>query len=106
MKDLYFLLIIAAAALDVGANLLLKKSDGFKHKKYGFPALLMVCVAFTLLAQVTQYMDLTVAYICWGALAIIGTVVASHSLFGQKLNALGYIGIAMILSSIILLKTA
>jgi spermidine export protein MdtI len=106
MKYFYFLFIILAAALDVGANLLLEKSDGFKHKRFGIPALAMVCLAFTLLAQVTLYIDLTVAYISWGGMAILGTVMSARYLFGQRLNWRGWLGIAFIFSAIFLLKTA
>jgi len=105
MKIFYFLLIIIAAALDIGANVLMEKSDGFKHKKYGIPALIMVCLAFTLLAQITRVFDLTVAYITWGAMAILGTVISARVLFGQKLNRIGWLGIAAILASIVLLNT-
>ena len=106
MREYYFLLIIVAAILDVAANLLLEKSDGFKHKRYGIPALLMVCAAFTLLAQVTQVYDLTVAYVSWGAMAILGTVFSARLLLGQRLNPVGWFGIVMILLSIVILKTA
>lgn len=106
MKDFYFLLIILAAGLDIGANLLLQKSDGFRHKRFGIPALLMVCIAFGLLAQVTQYIDLTVAYISWGAVAILGTVISARYLFNQRLNRIGWLGIAMILVSIVLINFA
>jgi spermidine export protein MdtI len=106
MINIYYLFIVAAAALDVGANLLLEKSDGFKHKRYGIPALCMVCLAFTLLAQVTKFVDLTVAYVSWGAMAILGTVLSARVLFGQKLNWIGWTGILMIFSAIVLLKTA
>ena len=99
-------LMVLAAALDVTANLLLEKSDGFRHKKYGIPALASVCLAFTLLAQVTPYIDLTVAYVSWGAMAILGTVFSARILFGQKLNWIGWLGITLILSAIVLLNTA
>jgi spermidine export protein MdtI len=106
MKDLYWGFIVLAAILDVTANLLLQKSDGFKHKRYGIPALMMVCLAFTLLAQVTQVIDLTIAYVSWGAMAILGTVFSARILLGQRLNRIGWLGIVIIFASIIVLKTA
>jgi spermidine export protein MdtI len=99
-------LLVIAALLDVGANLLLEKSDGFKQKRYGIPALFMVCVAFTLLAQVAQTMDLAIAYVTWGAMAILGTVTSAWFLLGQRLNWIGWLGIFTIFSSILILKTA
>ena len=106
MKDYAFLFLLGAAGLDIVANLLLQKSDGFRKLRYGLPALLMVCVAFTLLAQATDHMDLTVAYVSWGAIAIVGTALMAKVFLGQGLNRRGWLGIAMILCSIVLLKTA
>jgi len=106
MKDFNFGLIVIAAILDVIANLLLEKSDGFRHKKYGIPAIVLVCVAFTLLAQITKTVDLTVAYVSWGAMAILGTVFSARYFFGQRLNWRGCAGIAMILVAIVVLKTS
>ena len=106
MKDFYYSLIVVAAVLDIAANLLLEKSDGFKHKKYGVLALFCVCVAFTILAQVTQFIDLTIAYVSWGAMAIFGTAMSARVFFGQKINWIGWVGILMIISSIFILKTA
>ncbi|NBU22040.1 ligand-binding protein SH3 [bacterium] len=99
-----FSLIIIAATLDIIANLLMEKSKGFKHKRFGVPALVLVCIAFTLLAKVTQFMDLAVAYITWGAFAILGTVLSARVMFKQRLNLIGWVGIAMIFASIVLLN--
>ncbi len=104
MSKLLYGFIVMAAALDVGANLLMEKSDGFKHKRFGIPALFMICLAFTLLAQVTPFIDLAVAYVSWGAMAILGTVLSARFLFGQKLNRIGWLGITVIFSAIILLN--
>ena len=106
MKDFAFIYLILAAVLDIIANLLLQKADGFRKPQFGIPALVMVCLAFTLLAWATEHMDLTVAYVSWGALAISGTVISGRIFLGQKLNRYGWIGIALILTSIVLLKTA
>ena len=99
-----FLIIIVAAGLDIVANLLIKRSDGFKKKHFGVPALILVCVAFTLLARVTPVIGLAVAYITWGAFAILGTVIAARILFRQRLNSVGWLGILMIFTSIVLLN--
>ena len=101
-----FLLIIIAAVLDIIANLLMKKSDGFKHKLYGFGGIALVCGAFGLLAQVAQVMDLAVAYALWGAVAIFGTAMSARFIFGQRINRIGWLGIMLILASVYLLKTA
>ena len=106
MTYYYFGLIVSSAILDIIANLLMQKSDGFKNKRYGIAALFFICVAFTLLSEVTEVMDLAVAYASWGAIAVLGTAVSANFLFGQKLNWLGWLGLLMVIGSIILLKTA
>ncbi len=104
--SVYFIFVILAAALDVAANLLLEKSDGFKKKKYGISALLLIFLAFTFLAQATKEISLSVAYASWGALGILGTVVFARIFLGQKLNIVGKIGILLVITSVVLLKTA
>lgn len=101
-----FFLIVVSAGLDIVANLLMKKSDGFRHKLYGIGGIVVVWVAFGLLAQVSKVMDLAVAYALWGALAILGTAISARILFGQKINRIGWLGIVLILASVVILKTA
>lgn len=105
-KNVAFVLLIVAAGLDIVANLMMKKSDGFRHKAYGLGGIAAVCIAFGLLSKVAQVMDLAVAYALWGALAIFGTVISARILFGQKINRLGWLGITLILASVYILKTA
>lgn len=100
-----FLLIALSAVLDIFANLMMKKSDGFKHKLYGIGGIALVCLAFVLLSFVSQVMDLAIAYALWGALAIFGTAMSARIIFGQRINKIGWLGIAMILASVYLLKT-
>lgn len=99
-----FLLLLAAAGLDIIANMLLQKSDGMRKLKFGIPAILMVCLAFTLLAWSTEFLPLTVAYVSWGALAVLGTVICGRIFLGQRLNWRGWLGIIMILTSIVVLN--
>ena len=53
-------LVAAAAALDVAANLMLARSDGFKKRLIGIAALALVGLAFYCLSLAVQYMDLAV----------------------------------------------
>ncbi len=103
-KNTAFLLIVGSAILDIIANLMMKKSDGFKHKIYGIVGISLVCMAFGLLSLVAQVMDLAVAYAMWGALAIFGTAMSARFIFGQKINRIGWLGICLILGSVYLLK--
>ena len=50
-------LVAGAAALDVAANLMLARSDGFKKRLTGIGALALVGLAFYCLSLAVQYMD-------------------------------------------------
>lgn len=43
---MYIFIIVLSALLDIVANLLLKKSDGFKHKIWGLAAIVNAILAF------------------------------------------------------------
>ena len=66
----------------------------------------MVWVAFALLGQAVRGIDLAVAYALWGALGIIGTAIGARVFFGQKLKPLGWLGMAVVISSVVVLTTA
>ena len=60
--SLSLLAVIVAALLDIVANLLLAKSQGFRRKFIGFASLGMVGLAFYALSLAVRDMDLAVAY--------------------------------------------
>ena len=97
-------LVAAAAALDVAANLMLARSDGFKKRLIGIAALALVGLAFYCLSLAVQYMDLAVAYSMWGSLGILGT-----SLCGwlcQRLKPCAFAGMGLLIIGMILLRTS
>ncbi len=57
-----FLLLALAALLDVGANLLLKRSDGLKHRLPAAGGIALILLAFTLLSFALNSVPLGVAY--------------------------------------------
>ena len=69
------LLVILAAVLDILANLLLARSQGFHRRWIGFTALALVGLAFYCLSLAVKNMDLAVAYAMWGGFGILGTSV-------------------------------
>lgn len=102
--NLYLIIIIISALIDVVANLLLKKSDGFKHKIYGISAVLLVIIAFILLSFALKYIELSVAYSTWGAIGIIGTCLGGYIFYKEKLNYIGIIGVIIVVCAVILLN--
>lgn len=100
-----YLCIILSAFLDIGANIALGYSEGFKKKLWGVGAILLVLLAFSLLSFAVQRgIELSVAYASWGALGVIGTSVGGAIFFGQKFNILGYVGMILVVLAVILLN--
>lgn len=95
-----------AIVLEVLANLLLKYSDGFRRKGLGFSSILSVLAAFTALAQAVQDIELSLAYAIWGGFGILATVAMGWALFGQRLAGRGWLGLALLLVGMSLLKMA
>ncbi|MWV61115.1 ligand-binding protein SH3 [Helicobacter saguini] len=100
-----FLLIIISGILDVFANIALQKSNGFKNIGWGVLALVLVGVAFLLLAIVTDNgMYLPVAYTLWGAIGILGSVIGAYYFLHQKLKPIGYFGVILVIIAVALLQ--
>lgn len=98
------LLIGGSVLSDVAANILLKKSDGFKRRLPGVLALACVGLAFLLLAEALKYMDLSIAYSLFGAFGIILTTLVDKLFFKLQINLFGVAGLAVMISGIIMLK--
>lgn len=102
MNALLWLLL--AVVLDVGANALLKQSDGFRRRLPGLAALALVIAAFACLGQAVRDVDLAVAYAVWGGFGIIATALIGRVVFRQRISGQGIAGIALILVSVVGLK--
>ncbi|MBZ7953646.1 multidrug efflux SMR transporter [Campylobacter sp. LH-2024] len=100
----YFLIIILSAFLDILANLLLKKSNGFKYKFWGIAAIFSAILAFFLLSFALKYVPLSIAYSTWGAIGIIGTCAGGWILYKEKLNKIGICGVFLTILAVILLN--
>ena len=99
-------LVAAAAALDVAANLMLARSDGFKKRLIGIAALALVGLAFYCLSLAVQYMDLSVAYSMWGSLGILGTSLCGWLFLRQRLKPCAFAGMGLLIIGMILLRTS
>ena len=103
--DLSFALAIAAGLLDVGANLASTKSEGFAKRGWGIASIVLVLAAFALLAEAVKGIDLAVAYAVLGATGIFGTAICGQVLFKQRLKPIGWVGLALVFGSVLVLHT-
>lgn len=100
------LAVMVAAGLDIAANLLLSKSEGFTRKSFSLGALLLVGLAFSCLAVAVRGMDLAVAYALWGGFGILGTALGGWILHGQRLRKTAWLGMGLLISGMTLLQLA
>ncbi|RJX68808.1 multidrug/spermidine efflux SMR transporter subunit MdtI [Vibrio sinensis] len=98
--------VVMAALVDILANMALTRSEGFRYKRWGVLSILLVMSAFTLLAQAVKEIDLAIAYASWGAIGILGTAIGGYFLFGQKLKPIGWVGIIVMITAVVVMKTA
>lgn len=96
--------VIISAIIDIIANMMIVRSKGFKHLRWGIGAIVLVWIAFALLGQAVKTMDLAVAYAMWGAIGVTGTAALGRIFFGHKLRPLGWFGIAAITVAVIFLS--
>ena len=98
--------LAGSIVLEIVANIFLKFSDGFRRKLYGILSLVAVLAAFSALSQAVKGIDLSVAYAIWGGFGVVATLAAGWILFGQRLNYKGWIGVALLLVGMVLIKLA
>lgn len=106
LEWVHALWLAMAIILEIVANIFLKLSDGFRRKLYGCGSLVAVLAAFSALSQAVKGIDLSVAYALWGGFGIVATLAAGWILFGQRLNSKGWIGLALLLIGMMLIKLA
>ena len=104
MTALFF--VICSALIDVAANMMVARSDGFRRWHWGAGAIVLVWIAFAMLGQAVRHIDLATAYALWGAIGVIGTATCGRLLFGNRLRPIGWVGIALVTASVLLLSTA
>lgn len=97
------LCLLGSALLDLLANALLKKSDGFRRPLPGILALLLVLAAFALLGLSLQAVPLSVAYAVWGGMGIAGAALLSRYIEGLSFGPKAWAGLALVLGSVLTL---
>ena len=95
-----------AIVLEIVANIALKYTNGFRRPLYGVVSLVAGLAAFSALSQAVKGIDLAVAYALWGGFGLVATVAAGWILFGQRLNTRGWLGVALLLAGMVLIKFA
>lgn len=98
------LLLTAAVLFDLGANICLKKSNGFAKKSYGLSALCLVTLSFLCLAHLIRIMDLSIAYALFGVLGLLLMTTIDARFFHLRISPLGICGLATMIAGVVLIK--
>ncbi|XQW87088.1 SMR family transporter [Aeromonas veronii] len=103
-----FVIVLGAALIDIGANMAINRSKGFRYKGWGFLGIMLVLGAFTLLSEAVSggQIDLAVAYATWGAIGIVGTALGGLLFFGERLKPIGLAGMMVMALAVVMLTTA
>lgn len=102
----HFAWMAIAIVLEVAANVFIKYSDGFRYRLVGSSGIACILLSFTALSQAVKGIDLSIAYALWGGTGIALTAVAGLLLFRQRLDTTAWMGIALIVGGMSLLRLA
>lgn len=87
-----------AIALEIGATLCLKLSDGFTDLRFGIGSLVLYCFCFLFFAPAIKKLPMGVMYAIWCGAGIVGIAALGYFLFDQALSLpqTGFIGLILI----------
>lgn len=100
----HYLFMVLAIVLEVAANILIKYSEGFSRRWVGGLGIACVLASFAALSRAVRGIDLSIAYAVWGGTGILLTATAGWIWFKQSIGRWGWIGLALIVIGMSLLK--
>lgn len=101
-----WLILAIAIASEVFATTMLKLSDGFSRLTPSLGVVAGYGFAFFLLAIALKTIGLGTAYAIWAGVGTVGAVLVGVLVFGESLTLPAYIGIALVVTGVVLLNAA
>jgi small multidrug resistance pump len=98
----YLYLVLAVTAETIGTTAL-QASQQFSRLGPSCIVVVSYGAAFYLLALALRFMPVGVAYAIWSGLGIVLIALIGFVLFGQKLDIAAVIGLAMVISGILII---
>ena len=99
----YLLLAFAIVSEVIGSTFIVK-SEGFTKLVPSLTVLVLYSIAFYLLSQVVKVIPLGITYAIWAGVGIVLTAFLGFIVFKQSLNLAAMIGIALIISGVIVIN--
>lgn len=95
MNAWFFLAL--AITLEVSGTFLLKLSNGFEKWQWGALSIACYSACFWVLAPATKVLPVGVVYAIWAGVGIVAAAIIGIVAFDEKLGAIQYLCIAMVL---------
>jgi len=89
--------LAAAIALEVTGTFLLKLSDGFEKVQWGVLSIACYSACFWVLAPAMKVLPVGIVYAIWSGVGIVAASLIGLFAFDERLGALQFVFIAMIL---------
>mgnify|MGYP006325243857 CR=1 FL=1 len=89
---------------EVTGSTFLVKSEGFTRLWPSLAVVILFCIAFYLLSQVIKVIPLGIAYAIWAGVGIVLTAIVGYVIFKQALDLPAFIGIALIISGVVVIN--
>jgi multidrug transporter EmrE-like cation transporter len=86
-----------AIALEIAGTLLLKLSHGFERWHWGALSVACYSVCFFMMAPAMKVLPVGVVYAIWSGIGIVAAAAIGVVAFGEKLGAMQYLCIALVL---------
>jgi len=99
-----WLYLIAAILVEVTATSFLKSSEGFTRLGPSVAVVAGYAVSFFFLSLTLRAIPIGIAYAVWSGLGIVLITAVGWLVFGQKLDAAGVAGIALIAAGVVVLN--
>lgn len=101
---IFYLFLAGAICLEVFGSTMLKLSHGFTKKKPIIGVIIGYVLAFYLLSKALGGLPLGLSYATWSGMGTILTVVIGVSIFKEKVNRQGLLGITLLIIGIVMLN--
>lgn len=86
-----------AIALEIAGTFLLKLSNGFERVQWGMLSIACYAGCFWVLAPAMKVLPVGIAYAIWAGVGIVAAAAIGVFAFDEKLGALQYVCIALVL---------
>lgn len=92
-----WIFLAAAIALEVTGTFLLKLSNGFEKWHWGSLSIICYSACFWVLAPAMKVLPVGVVYAIWAGVGIVAAAIIGIFAFDERLNAVQYLCIALVL---------